>query len=187
MPSQHFGSLGTAMSPFDMRHMSSALSDYSQHGYVQSQPQAQMTQASAINPNPAYSPYPHQQFASQPSGQYPSQHLHHSHPQLQGGYSGYNTNVQGHSSDLHLRSQNYLTQHQVGYSVNMPQQPPYPAFAGQQGQYGQMPTTGYQARMGTTYQMPRLQVESPYMAPGNPSHSQHHQGMAYEILRLESC
>lgn len=185
MPSQQFGHLGTALSPFDMRHMSSALPDYSQQRYVQPQLlQHHISQPSAIDPNLAYSSYPHEQFASQSSAQYASQHSQQSHPQMQRAYSGYNTSIQSNPADMQSRSQMYLPQQQAGYCGNIPQQPQYPTFIGQQGQYTQMSTAGYQARMGASYQMPRLQVESPHMVPGAALHSQNPQGMAFRTLNL---
>jgi len=120
IPLQHFGPSGTAISPFDMHHMSNALPDISQQRYIQSLPQAQITQASAIDPNLAYSPYSHQQFAGQLSGQYPPQHLQQSYPQLQGVYSCYSTNMQSNPSELQSHSQSYLPQRQMGYSMNRP-------------------------------------------------------------------
>ncbi|KAK5943636.1 hypothetical protein PMZ80_004644 [Knufia obscura] len=177
MPSQQFGHMGTAMSPYDMRHLSSALPDYSQQRYVPSQPQPHISQAPTMDQNLAYSSYPHQQFASQHSGQYASQYSQQSHPQLQRGYSGYNPNIQSSSSDMQSRSQMYLPQQQMSYSVNMPQQPQYSTFGAQQGQYGQMQTAGHQARMGAPYQMPPLQVESPHTAPGISLQSQHPQAI----------
>lgn len=184
MPSQHFGHLGTALSPYDMRHMSNVLPDYPQQRYGPSQPQLHISQASAVDPSLAYSSYPHQQFPSQSSGQYASQHSQPPQPQLQRGYSGYNTNIQNSSPDTQSRGQMFLPQQQMGYGLNMPHQLQYPTFASQQGQYGQMPMTGYQARMGASYQMPRLQVESPLVASGNTLHSQHPQGMVAITLRL---
>ena len=184
MPSQHFGHLGTALSPFDMRHMSSALPDYSQQRYIQSQPQHQFSQSPSVDPNLAYSSFPNQPFTGHSSGHFASQPP---QPQLQRGYPGYNTNMQNNPSEMQSRGQIYMPQQQMGYGVNIPQQPQYPSFAGHQGQYGQIPMSGYQTRMGGSYQMPRLQVESPHMASGNPLHTQQPYGTIISIRCLNSC
>jgi len=184
MPSQHMGHFGTALSPFDMRHMSSALPDYPQQRYGPSQPQVHISQASAGDPLLAYSPYSHQQFANQSSGPYAPHHSQQSQPPLSRGYPGYNPNIQNSSPDTQSRGQMFLPQQQMGYSLNMPHQLQYPTFVGHQGQYGHMPMNGYQARMGAAYQMPRLQVDSPLMPSGHTLHSQHAQGMIAIRLRL---
>jgi len=186
MPSQHFGPPGTAMSPFDTRHMSNALPDFAQQRYIQPLSQAQITQASVMDPNIAYSPYSHQQFAGHSSGQHPPQHLQQLHLQLQRGYSGYSMNIQSSPSDLQSHSQTYLPQQQMGH-MNRPRQPQYPTFAGQQRRYGQMPATRLQSGMDNGHQMPRLQVESPYVSSGNPLNSQQPPGTVFRILSLQSC
>ena len=158
MPSQHFGQFMAPISPFDMRHMSNTLPDYSQQHFNQPQRMPQISQASTIDPSYAYSSLPNQQFASQIAGQYAQQYPQHINTQ-QRSYSGYSPS--NSAADLQSRNQYYTSQQQGIYGGAMPQQPQYPDYQGQQpGAYGQMGGSPYQSRASAPYSMPRLQVDS---------------------------
>lgn len=162
LPTNHFGHLGMAHSPFDMRHMSSVLPDYPPR-YHQSQHQPHVTQPAGVDPAFAYLTFPNQQFAAHLSNQYQSQYPQTLAAQYQG-ISGYGTNTLGNATDLRAsRGPHYIQQH-TSYNVNMSQQPHYPNFPGQQhSPYGSANVSPYQARTGVAYPVPRLQVESAQM------------------------
>lgn len=165
LPTNHFGHMGMAQSPFDMRHMSNVLSDYPQR-YHQSQHQAHVTQAAAVDPTFAYMPFPSQQFANHLTNQYQSQY-----PQtLASQYrsiSGYSTNTAGNVAEVHAARGLVYPQQHPSYSVNMSQQPHYPSFSAQQPTpYSSAAVSPYQARTGMAYQVPRLQGENAQMASG---------------------
>lgn len=156
MPVQHFGHFGTAPSAFDMRHMSTALPDYTyRHPHLY---QSQMSQA---DPQLAYSSFSAQQFAgqfaNQMSSQYPLQINPHQRP-----YSTFSGALSGTPPEQsHLQHRIFPTQQQALHHSNLPQQHQYPNFPSQPvGQYGQMAPSAYQSRGGMPYQLPRLQVDN---------------------------
>lgn len=183
MPAPHFGPHA-----FDMRHMSTALPDYTyRHPHLY---QSQIAHSSNIDPQMAYSSFPAQQFvgqfATQLSSQYPLQINPHQRP-----YSTFAGNLSGTPpAQSHFQHHIFPSQQQITHHPIMSQQPPYPGYPNQPGgQYGQMPASSYQSRGGMPYQMPRLQVDNPQSNPGATRFSQGSQGklipIPYAVLRSD--
>lgn len=175
LPTNHFGHLGMAHSPFDMRHMSNVLPDYPPR-YHQSQHQSHVTQPAAVDPAFAYMTFPNQQFAAHLSNQYQSQYSQALAAQYQG-VSGYSTNTMG--SVTTSRGPHYPQQH-TSYNGTMSQHPHYPNYPGQQpSPYGSANVSPYQARTGVAYPVPRLQVENAQMGAGSRPFGQSPEGTEF--------
>lgn len=171
LPSQHFGQPMAPIAPFDMRHLNSALPDYSQT-YNHGQQMPQFSQGSAINSNFAYASVPNEQFASQLANQF-AQHYSQNASVAQRQYSGYSTNMSSSNTDLQARNHYYNSQQPSAYT-GVPTQHQYSGYqAQQQGHYGQMSGSSYQHRIGPPYLMPRVRVDNMHSASGLDSTSPH--------------
>lgn len=159
---QHtFGPSGSAISPYDMRHMSNALAGYPHAQMVQPAPPTQFAHASNVDPNSAYTASSSQQFA----GQLPKQYALHSNQQMntqvQRNFPGYQHNVPGGSSYPQTREHLYSPQQQFAYGTNLSHMSQPPAFVGQQ--FAQTPT-----RMAP----PRIEVNMPQVGYAGSSIAQ---------------
>lgn len=181
LPANHFGHMGMAQSPFDMRHMSNVLLDYPQR-YHQSQHQSHVTQPSSVDPTFAYLPFSSQQFANHLANQYQSQYPQSLASRYQG-MTGYATNTAGNVAELHAPNGLVYPHQRSSYNANMSQQPHYPNYTGQQtSPYGSGGASTYQTRSSIAYQVPRLQAENMQMVAGSRSSAQHPEGMTLETL-----